>query len=287
MERSSFLKLPRVPKTPVRFNCCWSPRSAPYKGILLDESTGKKMELKYGKSGRVHSCIIKRFFATSSCKSNWRCYAVWVGSRPSPEVLSSQKKSLRADGASEVQGATASDADNKVLDFRELARSYEYMSGKLVQFIDKDTGILAVKGPLETIYGRMKAISVSSSTTSIYYCFFRTFQDERHERGWQEGGRGETVLSCPARGRPLLVQQAPGAEQDRGRHGRHPRGSAGKESVSTGIIEKNLIFVTFPDMERQALPWRCWHQDRRATAAAAVVHIRAAAPALSVGGFPG
>ncbi len=50
---------------------------------------------------------------------------------------------------------------------------------------------------------------------------------------------------------------------------------------------KKTFFFTFPDMERQALPWRCWHQDRRATAAAAVVHIRASAPALSVGGLPG
>ena len=41
-------------------------------------------------------------------------------------------------------------------DFKELTKNCEYISGKVVQFLDKNTGLMAAKGAVDTRYGTRK-----------------------------------------------------------------------------------------------------------------------------------
>ena len=90
----------------------------------------------------------------------WRCYAVWSGSSPAQAASEQEVSALRASvettmPAMPMQG-----------DFRELAKNCEYLSGKVVQFLDKSTGLLSAKGPLETRYG--ESITMQAYCNSFF-----------------------------------------------------------------------------------------------------------------------
>ena len=86
---------------------------------------------------------------------NWSCYAVWMADQdpPPPDgVLESKINVARRRGAL-IRGAVEvtedkmddHEEDNEDDDFRELAKTCEYVSGKMSQFLDKSSGVMSTK----------------------------------------------------------------------------------------------------------------------------------------------